>query len=202
LLDGADPDDPTTDVLKKIETQTFRAAKIVNGLLNLARPGKSDATGLVDINGVINEVLVLLEPQLAAGSVQVRREMENSPIMVAGEEFKLQQVFLNLFLNARDSMPTGGWLSIHTQLEDEEAVVNVADTGSGIQPEFLSRIYDPFFTTKAPGKGTGLGLSVIYGVVQEHQGVIECESEPGQGTRFTLRLPVAAIKMQTKRAVK
>lgn len=202
LLDGANPDDPTTGVLKKIETQTFRAAKIVNGLLNLARPGRSDATGPVDINGVINEVLVLLEPQLAAGSVQVRREMSDSPIVVVGEEFKLQQVFLNLFLNALDSMPTGGWLSIHTDLDEQETVVKVSDTGSGIQPEFLSRIYDPFFTTKAPGKGTGLGLSVIYGVVQEHQGVIECESEPDKGTRFTLRLPVAALKMQTKRAVK
>jgi signal transduction histidine kinase len=202
LLDGANPNDPTTDVLKKIEIQTFRAAKIVNGLLSLARPGRSDATGPVDINGVINEVLVLLEPQLAAGSVQVRREMSDSPIVVVGEEFKLQQVFLNLFLNALDSMPTGGWLSIDTDLDEQEAVVKVSDTGSGIQPEFLSRIYDPFFTTKAPGKGTGLGLSVIYGVVQEHQGVIECESEPDKGTRFTLRLPVAALKMQTKRAVK
>ena len=151
---------------------------------------------------MINEVLVLLEPQLAAGSVQVRREMSNSPIVIAGEEFKLQQVFLNLFLNARDSMPTGGWLSINTQLEDEEVIINVSDTGSGIQSELLSRIYDPFFTTKIPGKGTGLGLSVVYGVVQEHQGVIECESEPDQGTQFTLRLPVAATKMQTKRAVK
>jgi len=202
LLDGANPDDPTTGVLKKIETQTFRAAKIVNGLLNLARSGRSDATGPVDINGVINEVLVLLEPQLSAGSVQVRREMSDSPIVIAGEEFKLQQVFLNLFLNALDSMPTGGWLSIHTDLDQQEAVVKVSDTGSGIQPEFLSRIYDPFFTTKAPGKGTGLGLSVVYGVVQEHHGVIECESEPDKGTRFTLRLPIAALKMQTKRAVK
>ena len=81
------------------------------------------------------------------------------------------------------------------------AVVDVADTGSGIPPELLSRIYDPFFTTKAPGKGTGLGLSVIYGVVQEHHGVIECESEPGQGTRFTLRLPLAGVRQRTADAV-
>ena len=197
LLDDADPADPKTRVLEKIETQTFRAAKIVNGLLNLARPGRSDATGSVDINSVVNEVLALLEPQLATGSVKVRRELVGAPLVVQGVEFKLQQVFLNLFLNARDAMVKGGWLTIGTRFEGQDAVVDVADTGSGIPPELLSRIYDPFFTTKAPGKGTGLGLSVIYGVVQEHRGVIECESEPGQGTRFTLKLPLAAARERT-----
>ena len=199
LLDGADPADPKTRVLEKIETQTFRAAKIVNGLLNLSRPGRSDATGSVDLNGVINEVLVLLEPQLAAANVKIRRELEGTPVVVSGVEFKLQQVFLNLFLNARDAMPKGGWLTIRTRVDGIEAVVDVADTGAGIAPELLSRIYDPFFTTKAPGKGTGLGLSVIYGVVQEHQGVIECESDPGQGTRFMLKLPLATVQERTAR---
>ena len=145
--------------------------------------------GSVDVNGVINEVLALLEPQLAAGSVKVRRELAGDPVVVQGVEFKLQQVFLNLFLNARDAMPNGGWLTIGTRVEGQDAVVDVSDTGSGIPPELLSRIYDPFFTTKAAGKGTGLGLSVIYGVVQEHHGVIECESEPTKGTTFTLKLP-------------
>ncbi len=197
LLDEADPDDPRTPVLKKIEKQTFRAAKIVNGLLNLARPGRSEAAGPVDVNGVVNEVLALLEPQLAAGSVKVRRELAGSPLVVQGVDFKLQQVFLNLFLNARDAMPGGGWLTIRTRVEGRGAVVEVADTGSGIPPELLSRIYDPFFTTKATGKGTGLGLSVIYGVVQEHHGVIECASELDRGTRFTLRLPLAVARERT-----
>lgn len=202
LLDDADPGDPKTRLLKKIETQTFRAAKIVNGLLNLARPGRSDAAGPVDVNGVVHEVLALLEPQLAAGSVKVRRELVPAPVVVQGVEFKLQQVFLNLFLNARDAMPRGGWLTIRTRVEDEKAVIDVADTGSGISPRILSRIYDPFFTTKAIGKGTGLGLSVTYGVVQEHHGVIECESEPGQGTRFTLTLPLAALRERAARAAR
>ena len=109
-------------------------------------------------------------------------------------------VFLNLFLNARDAMSKGGWLTIQTRLEGQNALVDVADTGSGIPPELLSRIYDPFFTTKAPGKGTGLGLSVIYGVVQEHHGVIECESVPGQGTQFTLKLPLSAARERTASA--
>ena len=190
LLEGSDPEDPKTKVLEKIERQTFRAAKIVNGLLNLARPGRSDASGPVDLNAVIGDVLALLEHQLAAGSVKVRRELPETPVVVTGVEFKLQQVFLNLFLNARDAMPNGGWLTVGARTKEGEAVVEVADTGSGISPEVLSRIYDPFFTTKVPGQGTGLGLSVTYGVVQEHQGAIECDSNPGQGTCFTLTLPL------------
>ena len=191
LLEGADPDDPTTRVLEKIEQQTFRAAKIVNGLLNMARPGRPDASGLVDINVVVNEVLALLEHQLEAGSVKVRRDLSSSALIVQGVEFKLQQVLLNLLLNARDAMPNGGWLTIRTRVHGPDVVAEVADTGSGISPELLSRIYDPFFTTKTAGQGTGLGLSVSYGVVQEHHGSIECESDPGHGTRFTLSLPRA-----------
>ena len=191
LLEGSEPDDPKTKILEKIERQTFRAAKIVNGLLNLARPGRSDASGPVDLNVVANDVLGLLEHQLAAGSVKVRRDLSAAPVVVQGVEFKLQQVLLNLFLNARDAMSTGGWLGIRTRIDAQSAVVEVSDTGSGIPPETLSRIYDPFFTTKGPGQGTGLGLSVTYGVVQEHHGAIECDSEPGQGTRFTLTLPRA-----------
>ena len=121
--------------------------------------------------------------------------------LVQGVDVKLQQVFLNLFLNARDAMPGGGWLTIRTRAEGRRAVVDVADTGSGIPAELLSRIYDPFFTTKATGKGAGLGLSVAYGVVQEHHGVIECASEPDRGTRFTLRLPLAAARERTAGSV-
>ncbi len=99
-------------------------------------------------------------------------------------------MFLNLFLNARDAMPKGGWLTIVTRADDDGAVVEVADTGSGIPAEQLSRIYDPFFTTKEIGKGTGLGLSITYGIVQEHGGTITCDSALGQGTRFTLSLPL------------
>jgi signal transduction histidine kinase len=88
-------------------------------------------------------------------------------------------------------MPKGGWLTIATRQERGEAIVEVGDTGSGIPAEQLSRIYDPFFTTKAIGKGTGLGLSITYGIVQEHGGRISCDSQVGQGTRFAIRLPLA-----------
>jgi PAS domain S-box-containing protein len=195
LLDNADPDDPRTKLLEKIERQTFRAAKIVNGLLNLARPAQVE-TGPVDVNLVINDVLALLDHQFRTGRIQVRKELVSPSPIVEGIEYKLQQVFLNLFLNARDAMPRGGWLSVSTRRRDGRVVVEVADTGSGIPTEHLSRIYDPFFTTKAIGKGTGLGLSITYGILQEHGGTISCESAVGQGTRFTLSLPPAAARAE------
>jgi hypothetical protein len=195
LLEGADPEDPRTRLLEKIERQTFRAAKIVNGLLNLSRqPSESshDRT-TVDLNVVIGDVLALLEHQFESHRIKVRRDLASGPALVVGMEHKLQQVFLNLFLNAKDAMPKGGWLSVTTRVEDRRVFAEVSDTGSGIPSEYLTRIYDPFFTTKVIGEGTGLGLSITYGIVREHEGTIDCESILGQGTRFTLALPPATV---------
>jgi two-component system, NtrC family, sensor kinase len=198
LLDGADPGDPKTVLLEKIEKQTFRAAKIVNGLLTLSRPGSGDAERTsVDLNAVVTDVFSLLEHQFEVGSIKIRRELSAAPVIVPGVEHQLQQVFLNLFLNARDAMPRGGWLSVSTRMDGDAAVAEVADTGSGIPSEQLARIYDPFFTTKAIGRGTGLGLSIIYGIVHEHQGSIRCDSAVGQGTRFTLTLPLEQIEARS-----
>ncbi len=193
LLEGAEPGDPRTVLLEKIERQTFRAAKIVNGLLTLSRPGTGgNERTAVDLNEVITDVFSLLEHQFTAGKIRVRRELLPSPVKMLGIEHQLQQVFLNLFLNARDAMPSGGWLTVVTRAEGGAFVVaEVADTGSGIPPEQLARIYDPFFTTKANGRGTGLGLSISYGIVEEHGGSIRCDSAVGQGTRFTVTLPAA-----------
>ena len=191
LIEGAEPDDARLEVLKKIERQVFRATRIVNGLLNLSRPGQAEATGPVDVNGVMNDVLVLVEHQLRTSNIRIRRELSKAPTVAQGVEGKLQQVFLNLILNARDAMPNGGWLSIRSRIEDDRAVIDVADTGAGIANADLSRIYDPFFTTKAVGRGTGLGLSIVYSVVQEHRGTIDCRTGSG-GTRFTVTLPAPA----------
>ena len=198
LLEQADPADPRTAVLEKIEKQTFRAARIVNGLLNLSRPAPADDAerGMVDLNTVAADVLALLEHQFDKGRVKVRRELAAEPVPVLGFEFKLQQVFLNLFLNARDAMPAGGWLTIATRLDGQRVVAEVRDTGTGVSPEHLARIYDPFFTTKGTGRGTGLGLSITYGIVQEHEGTIECQSHPGQGTTFVMSFAVAAAGEQ------
>ena len=199
LLEGADPQDPRTRLLEKIERQTFRAAKIVNGLLNLSRPtaeaGAERTT--VDLNAVIGDVLALLEHQFESHSIKVRRDLSPTPALVYGVEHKLQQVFLNLFLNAKDAMRKGGWLSVTTRVDPRGVQAVVGDTGSGIPSEYLTRIYDPFFTTKVIGEGTGLGLSITYGIVREHEGSIECDSTLGHGTRFTLSLPPAAGVAQT-----
>jgi two-component system, NtrC family, sensor kinase len=192
LLEKADPSDPRTMLLEKIERQTFRAAKIVNGLLTLSRPGTPGGERTsVDLNTVISDVFSLLEHQFAVGKIRVRRELSPVPVTVLGIEHQLQQVFLNLFLNARDAMPSGGWLTVVSRVDGDQVIAEIADTGSGIPPEHLARIYDPFFTTKAIGRGTGLGLSISYGIVREHDGAVRCDSTVGQGTRFTLSLPIA-----------
>jgi len=190
LLERSEPGDPKTELLEKIERQTFRAAKIINSLLNLARPAGTE-TGPVDLNAIVGDVLSLLEHQFKLGHIQVRKSLSSRAVVVRGVEYKLQQVFLNLFLNARDAMSKGGWLSVSTAVNGSEAVVEVGDTGAGIPSEHLARIYDPFFTTKPEGRGTGLGLSVTYGIVQEHGGSLSCDSDIGHGTTFRLVLPLA-----------
>ncbi len=200
LLDRSDPANPDTHLLEKIEQQTFRAAKIVNSLLNLSRPSSGE-TRVIDLNVAVSDVLALLEHQFRTHKVQVRRHLEGPSVLVRGVEYKLQQVFLNLFLNARDAMPRGGWLSVTTAISGDEALVEVADTGVGIPSEHLARIYDPFFTTKAEGRGTGLGLSVTYGIVQEHGGTLTCDSNPQHGTRFRLVLPLAESAMASEQDV-
>jgi len=149
-------------ILDKIAKQTFRASEIVNSLLNFSRTSTT-SLGDVNLNRVIQETLSLLEHQLQKSGIQVKTDLDPGLPPVHGNAGQLQQVFLNLFLNARDAMPAGGTLEVRTWPEGSGARAEVADTGHGIAPENLHRIYDPFFTTKAVRKGTGLGLSVTYG---------------------------------------
>jgi hypothetical protein len=181
-------DEQKSHMLEKIAKQTFRASEIVNGLLNFSRTSSTDFKE-VDLNRVIQETLSLVEHQMKKSGVEIRTALEATLAPVHANAGKLQQVFLNLFLNARDAMEAGGVLEVTTAAEDGGASVEVMDTGQGIAPEHMHRIYDPFFTTKTARKGTGLGLSVTYGIVQEHGGTIEVFSRPGGGTRFRLELP-------------
>ncbi|HSR51169.1 MAG TPA: ATP-binding protein [Acidobacteriota bacterium] len=192
LLNKTSPQDPAYETLKKIESQSFRASEIINNLLNFARVSDSDG-GEVNLNSLMVETVSLLEPQFKKGNVEVDVDLDPYLPKTVGVGGKLQQVFMNLFMNARDAMPEGGDLRIRTFRKDGQAVIEVEDSGSGISPDDLKRIYDPFFTTKEVGKGTGLGLSVSYGIVQEHQGRISVESRPGQGTTFQVRLPIKRL---------
>lgn len=183
-------DETKSKLLEKIARQTFRASEIVNSLLNFSRTSTADFAE-VDLNRTVEETVALVRHQLDKAQIRVEMELAESLPAVRGNSGKLQQVFLNLVLNARDAMDNGGRICIRTITDNSTVRVEVADTGQGIPPEHLTRIYDPFFTTKAARKGTGLGLSVTYGIVQEHGGSIEVESSVGQGTVFHLEFPRA-----------
>jgi two-component system, NtrC family, sensor kinase len=187
-------DPQKSGLLEKITRQTFRASEIVNNLLNFSRTSGTEFTD-IDVNKVITDTLTLLEHQFKTGKVRVSSELTPGISPIQGNAGRLQQVFLNLFLNAKDAMPNGGTLRVATS-NGEVVSIRVSDTGSGIAPEHIQRIYDPFFTTKtAPRegqpRGTGLGLSVTYGIIQEHAGKIRVDSTPGAGTTFALDFPLS-----------
>jgi PAS domain S-box-containing protein len=180
-------------VLEKITQQSFRASEIANGLLNFSRTSTTEFRE-TNLNQVIRDTLSLLEHQFKTAQILVDVDLAESLPTIQGNPGKLQQVFLNLLLNAKDAMPGGGRLRVATLVNGHVEAV-VADSGSGIAPEHLKRIYDPFFTTKTmpkPGerRGTGLGLSVSYGIIQEHAGKIHVESAIGAGTTFHLEFPL------------
>src|SRR5579859_7113933 len=190
-------DEKKNSLLDKITRQTFRASEIVNNLLNFSRTSGTEFAE-IDIHQVINDTLALLEHQFKTGKIKIEQEKSQHMPFIFGNAGKLQQVFLNLFLNAKDAMPRGGTLRISTKNGDAVHVI-VSDTGSGIAQEHIERIYDPFFTTKAAARngerrGTGLGLSVTYGIIQEHAGKIRVESQPGEGTTFYLEFPMVRIR--------
>jgi PAS domain S-box-containing protein len=187
-------DPQKSGLLEKITRQTFRASEIVNNLLNFSRTSGTEFAN-VDINKVITDTLALLEHQFKVAKITVESDLTPVISPIQGNAGRLQQVFLNLFLNAKDAMTGGGKLSV-ASTNGEMVSVRVSDTGSGIAPEHIQRIYDPFFTTKTSPqvgqtRGTGLGLSVTYGIIQEHAGKIRVESNPGSGTTFALDFPLS-----------
>jgi PAS domain S-box-containing protein len=193
LLRGQiDEPDSRNQLLDKIENQSFRAAKIINNLLNFSRSSGTEYEE-VDVNKALVDVLSLVEHQLSGSRIRIRKELASDLPSIRGNENRLQQVFFNLILNARDAMPRGGWLTLVSYADTDTVVVEVKDTGHGIRREHVRRIYDPFFTTKRIGRGTGLGLSVSYGIVQELGGAIFVDSTPGQGTRFQVALPALVL---------
>lgn len=201
MLLGMIPEtDPKHALLQKMQRQTDRASNIVGNLLNFSRTGNAIELSEIDINKLLDDTLQLLEPQLRKSNIAILKNYTAVPPRVFGNAGKLQQVFTNLILNARDAMFDGGTITLSTAVEDpDEVTIEVADTGEGIPAENLTKIFDPFFTTKGVGNGTGLGLAVSYGIVQEHAGTIQAFSENGSGATFRLVFPTA-IK-QRQRAV-
>ncbi|HET6671699.1 MAG TPA: ATP-binding protein [Pyrinomonadaceae bacterium] len=187
--------DPKHALLQKVRRQAERATNIVNNLLNFSRTGSATEFGEVDIHRVLDDTLQLLEPQLRTNQIEIVRAYQEEQPLVFGNSGKLQQIFTNLLLNARDAIPNGGEIKISTANDGNKSlVVEIADTGIGIAPENVAKIYDPFYTTKGVGRGTGLGLAVSYGIVQEHSGHISVESTPGRGTTFRISLPTSDLR--------
>jgi PAS domain S-box-containing protein len=201
LLGMLNENDPKHALLQKVRTQAERATNIVNNLLNFSRTGSATEFAEVDVARVLDDTLQLLEPQLRRSQIEiVRCYAPNAPEAYANAG-KLQQVFTNLILNARDAIPDGGRITVSTETADDGSLVaEISDTGIGIAPENVAKIYDPFYTTKGVGQGTGLGLAVSYGIVQEHAGRMSVDSTPGRGTTFRITLPTARLRTRLQAA--
>jgi len=198
LSEHADELSPrTAEELAKIVELSDRVARIVQGLLSYTRPSHG-MPAAVDIRDPIAKALAMVETRAARAGVRLEQYLPEALPEAHVNAQEMEQVFLNLFLNALDAMPDGGLLSVTASPEkaDDEVtgrlVVVVEDDGTGIPPQHVERVFEPFFTTKPEGSGTGLGLPVCMGLVRSNRGTIQLESDQGGGTRVTLRLPLHA----------
>lgn len=191
--------DPKHALLQKVRRQADRASNIVNNLLNFSRSGGATEFNEVDVHRILDDTLQLLEPQFRRNQIEIVRKYEPELPRAFGNAGKLQQLFTNLLLNARDAIVDEGSVTITTSFTDDDSItIEVRDTGFGIAAENVAKIYDPFFTTKGVGRGTGLGLAISYGIVQEHSGHISVESAPGRGTTFRISIPTAEARVRLK----
>ncbi|MBU1985708.1 MAG: HAMP domain-containing protein, partial [Proteobacteria bacterium] len=183
-------DEEIKEILGDIMTQTDRASKIVKNLLDFSRVQSSEMQP-VYIDFVLHKTTDLIANELRIHNITLEKDIINLLPQVKGDLQKLQQVFLNLIINAEQAI--GGYGTITVQAREMEKGyirVNICDTGPGIAQENIDQIFDPFFTTKGVGQGTGLGLSIVYAIVKEHGGYIEVTSKLGEGTTFSVYLPV------------
>ena len=179
-------------MIANIEDATKRAAEMLRQVLDFSRKGP-ETLGPTDLTGVVNRVLSLLKYRLRKGKVQVLKEYGTAPIIATGNAKQMEQVLVNLIVNAIDAMEDGGELgiSINRQKNGDTNIVEIriADNGPGIPEDIRDSIFEPFFSTKVEGKGTGLGLFICHGIVEKHGGILEVESEVGKGTTFSITLP-------------
>lgn len=183
------PQDEALALIYDILVQADRASEIVKGLLDFSRSERPEFEPLA-VSNVVDETLKLVRNQIMLSGIEVEKDIPPEVPLILGDRKSLQQVFLNLFINAIQAMPDGGTLQIGVHMEDGQVKIDVEDTGVGIDPEHLPHIFDPFYTTKEVGRGTGLGLSVTYGIIEKHGGHIEVHSHKDQGTIFTISLPI------------
>jgi signal transduction histidine kinase len=195
LLDEMAPDDPNREFLDIILNESHRVRDIVRGLLNLARQTEFRSEQ-ADINQVAQEVLALVRPRLKKEDIDLEERYATDLPSLHLDVNRMKQVVLNLVTNAIHAMPQGGTLTVTSECVGSEVAMRITDTGVGISAENLPRIFEPFFTTKPVDQGTGLGLSISRGIMQEHGGRIEVESQEGKGSTFTVLLPVETADEQ------
>ena len=181
------------ECVRKIIGGIQRASTIIENLLRFAQPVPSNQVEPLNLVVLARETVSVLTPQAKLQKIKVCEDYEDPFVPISGNANLLQQVLMNLILNAYQAMPTGGEIRIAVRREAAEAVVRVCDTGCGIPPSRLGKVFDPFFTTQPVGKGTGLGLSICFTIVKQHGGVIDVDSVEGRGSTFTVRLPLAAM---------
>jgi PAS domain S-box-containing protein len=174
----------------KIHGGIQRASTIIENLLRFARPSAKTDMGEIDLVALLQETFTLVANQAKIQKIELATCFPERPALVRGIESLLQQVFMNLFLNAMHAMPDGGVLTLDVTERAGEVLVRVSDTGHGIEKGEVEKIFDPFYTRSPAGKGTGLGLSLCYSIVKQHLGMIAVESTVGEGSTFVLRLPV------------
>jgi signal transduction histidine kinase len=191
LLEKSVGDERGRARLATIREQIDRISHIIQTLLNMARPSARQL-GPVDLAALLRETLAFLSEKLRVHGIEVSFAQVAAGALVHGDHDKLQQLLINLMLNAVDAMPRGGKLDVSLQVRADGAEIQVADNGVGMTPDVVSRIFDPFFTTKEAGQGNGLGLVVARGIVSDHGGEIHVASTPGSGTTFVLTFPLHA----------
>ncbi|MCL4505600.1 MAG: cache domain-containing protein [Chloroflexi bacterium] len=192
LLERMPSQDTSRLFIQKIVNQADRSRSIIRGLLDFSRhrtPNRQPS----DVNKVLQECVALVEDQASFHNIELIKDLHDGLPPVIIDPAQIQQVFINMLINAAEAMQNGGRLALSTHFEPTERFVQVdfADTGHGITAENMERIFDPFFSTKETGHGVGLGLAISYGIIKEHQGTISVQSEVGKGTTFTIQLPVA-----------
>ena len=183
-----EPDDPKREDIALVISEANRAKDIVQGLLSFAREKKLRASE-VNVNDILEEVLSLVVNQSLFHNIKIKKSFDQGPQTIVADETQLKQVFLNIILNAAQAMEGNGKLTISTIFDKKQIKIKIADTGPGIPPEVMGKLFSPFFTTKE--KGTGLGLAISYGIIERHQGKIDVETDLGKGSTFVMTLPVS-----------
>jgi two-component system NtrC family sensor kinase len=192
LLEQCDPEDPRKASVEKIVTQADRCTDIIRALLDFSRP-RPPQKRRTDLNGVVEQCIALVEDQALFHNIEIVRDLSPDLPRVVVDPSQMQQVFMNLIINAAEAMDGSGRLEIASRVDAGRAVeIRFTDDGRGIEPADIERIFDPFFSTKDAMHGTGLGLAISFGIVREHAGTISVTSEPGLGTTFCVRVPIAA----------